>query len=194
MTEKHCLYCETLYVPYSRMATRQKTCGAPECVAKHKWAMEKHWLAERPERKEARNKKKREWAEKCDYSREYRLKHPEYTALNRAQSQERMKQRRELEAVLRQPVEYLECLRGVGGVMFANQELLAKSSDGEHSVPPYMFANQELLNRRLDGTLRYLKAQAMFANFKSIDADGGIGVKLAHGSDRDKPRRAGAQV
>lgn len=177
MAKNHCPYCGTQYIPYSRMATRQKTCGAAKCAAQHKWVTEKRWLAERPERKEARNKKKRAWAKKRDYSREYRLKHPEYTARNRAQSRERTKQRRELEAVLRRPVEYLERLRGSGKKMFANQVLLVKIPDGEHSVPPDMFANQVLLNRRLDGTLRYLKAQAMFANFKNIDGGGGIVAK-----------------
>jgi hypothetical protein len=61
--------------------------------------------------------------------------------------------------------------------MFANPELLAKTSDGEPGAPHCMFANQELLNRRLDGTLRYLKAQALFANFKNIDGGGGIVAK-----------------
>jgi hypothetical protein len=88
-----------------------------------------------------------------------------------------MKERRELAVLMEQPVKYLEGLRGSGGEMFANQELLAKISNGEQRAPPCMFANQELLNRRVDGTLRYLKAQAMFANFKSIDAADGVGVK-----------------
>lgn len=176
MNKKLCPYCGKLYIPYSRMATRQKTCVSPECVAKHKRIRDKRWWAAQASRR-ARNTKKRAWAKERDYWREYRAKHPEYVARNRAQSQERMKERRELEVLLRRPLEYLEGLRGSGEAMFANQELLTKIPDGEDSASRGMFANQELLNQRLDGTLRYLQAQALFANFKSIDGSGGIAVK-----------------
>lgn len=166
MIEKDCQYCGTPYIPSGRMAKRQKVCGAPVCVAKHKRAMDRRWWAARPERRRRRNEKKCTWANKRGYWREYRANHPEYAARNRVQSRERMKERRELEVLMKRPVKYLEGLRGPGGEMFANQELLAKIPDGEPHAPPCMFANQELLNRRIDGTLRYLKAQAMFANFK----------------------------
>jgi len=176
MTEKRCLYCETLYVPYGRQAKRQKVCGAAECVAKHKRALARRWWAARPERRQARNEKKRIWANKCDYWREYRTQNAAYTSRNRSQSRTRMQERRELEAVLRRPVEYLDGLKAPGGQMFANQDLLAKNIEEEPGATR-MFANQDLLNQRLDGTLRYLKAQAVFANFRSIDGGGVSKVK-----------------
>lgn len=176
MTEKCCLYCGKLYIPYGRLAKRQKVCGAAECVAKHKRAMSRRWWAARPGRRRIRNAKKRQWAEKCGYWREYRAQHPEYAARNREQSRKRQRERRALAAVLRRPVEYLEGLKAPGGRMFANQELLAETNDGEPGAAR-MFANQELLNQRLDGTLRYLKAQAVFANFRSLDGRGVSGVK-----------------
>lgn len=158
------------------MAKRQKVCGAPECVAKHKRAMDRRWWAARPERRRIRNAKKRQWAEKRGYWLEYRARHPEYAAKNREQSRKRLRERRALAAVLRRPVEYLDGLKAPGGQMFANQELLGKTSDGEPGAAR-MFANQELLNQRLDGTLRYLKAQAVFANFRSVDGGSSSGVK-----------------
>lgn len=177
MIEQDCQYCGTPYTPYGRMAKRQKVCGDPECVAKHKRAMDRRWWAASPERRRRRNEKKCTWANKRGYWREYRAKNPKYAARNRVQSRERMKERRALAVLMKRPVEYLEGLRGSGGEMFANQELLAKIPDGEQRAPPCMFANQELLNWRVDGTLRYLKAQAMFANFKSMDTGGSVGVK-----------------
>ena len=176
MTEKRCLYCGTLYIPYGRQFKRQKVCGAAECVAKHKRALARRWWAARPERRQARNEKKRIWANKCDYWRKYRAQNADYTSRNRSQSRTRMQEWRELEAVLHRPVEYLNGLKAPGGQMFANQDLLAKNHDEEPGATR-MFANQDLLNRRLDGTLRYLKAQAMFANFRVLDRTGGAGVK-----------------
>ena len=176
MTEKCCLYCGKLYIPYGRLTKRQKVCGAAECVAKHKRAMDRRWWAARPERRQARNTKKRIWANKRSYWREYRAKNPDYASENRLKSCIRMKERREFAVMLRRPVEYLEGLKAPGGQMFANQELLGKTSDGEPGAAR-MFANQELLNQRLDGTLRYLKAQAVFANFRSLDGGGVPGVK-----------------
>jgi hypothetical protein len=176
MTEKRCIYCGTLYIPYGRQAKRQKVCGAAECVAKHKRALARRWWAARPERQQARNAKKRIWANKCDYWREHRAQNTAYTSRNRSQSRIRMQERRELKAVLHRPVEYLDRLKAAGGQMFANQDLLAKNYDGEPGATR-MFANQDLLNRRLDGALRYLKAQAVFANFKGMDGAGGTGVK-----------------
>lgn len=176
MTEKRCLYCKTLYIPYGRQAKRQKVCGAPECVAKHKRALARRWWAARPERRQALNAKKRVWANERDYWREYRARNPDYAAQNRLQSRIRMQERRGLEAVLRRPVAYLDGLKAPGGRMFANQDLLGKNYDGE-PAETRMFANQDLLNQRLDGALRYLKAQAVFANFKGMDSAGGAGVK-----------------
>ncbi|MEI6297101.1 MAG: hypothetical protein WCO84_05700 [bacterium] len=176
MTEIRCLYCGTVYIPYGRQLKRQKVCGAAECVAKHKRALARRWWAARPERRQALNKKKRIWANKRDYWREYRMKNPDYVTQNRIKSRIRIKERRALISMLRRPVAYLDGLKALGGQMFANQDLLAENHDVEPSAPR-MFANQDLLNERLDGTLLYLKAQALFANFKDIDGVGVGGVK-----------------
>lgn len=177
MPEKRCIYCGKLYTPYGRMAKRQKVCGAQECVAKHKRAMARRWWAARPGRRAPLNAKKRAWAVKCKYWAKYRDGHPGYTEQNRKQSRVRMKRRRELELLFRQPVAYLNSLLCAGGPMFANQELLAKTYDGAPAAPIGPFANQELLNLRLDGTLRYLVAQAMFANIRAVDVRCGVGIK-----------------
>ena len=176
MTEKRCLYCGKLYVPYGRQVKRQKVCGAAECVAKHKRELARRWWAARPGRQKARNEKKRQWAEKRGYWREYRTRNPEYTTQNRSDSRKRMTERRALACLLRRPAEYLDVLRVAGGQMFANQDLLAQTADVDEGADR-LFANQDILNRRLDGALRYLKAQAMFANFKNLDGSGGIVAK-----------------
>ncbi|OIO09340.1 MAG: hypothetical protein AUJ52_06595 [Elusimicrobia bacterium CG1_02_63_36] len=167
--KKRCLYCERKYEPYGRMAKRQKVCGDGDCVAKHKREMDRRWWARRPECRKARNGKKRAWAEGRGYWRENRAKNPEYVERNRLQSRERMRRRREMSRLLRDPAGYLAGLRAAGGKLFANQELLWISPDGRVKWSRRVFANQELLGHVFDGVLRYLAAQAMFANFKRGD-------------------------
>lgn len=169
---KRCLYCQRKYEPYGRMAKRQKVCGDAECVAKHKREMDRRWWARRPECRKARNGKKRAWAKSGDYWRKNRAKNPEYVDRNRRQSRERMRRRREMARLLWDPAGYLAGLRAAGGKLFANQELLGVSPDGRLQGSRRVFANQELLGRVFDEVLRYLAAQAVFANFKSGDRRG----------------------
>lgn len=167
--KKSCLYCEKEYEPYGRMAKRQKVCGDADCVAKHKREMDRRWWARRPECRQARNGKKRAWAKVRGYWRKNRAKNPKYVERNRRESRKRMRRRREMARLLQSPVEYLAGLRAAGGELFANQELLSPGPDGRARGSRRAFANQELLGRLFDGVLRYLAAQALFANFKRGD-------------------------
>ena len=175
--KKRCLYCGREYEPYGRMAKRQKVCGDADCIAKHKRAMDRHWWARRPECREARNGKKRSWAKERDYWRKNRGKNPHYVERNRRQSRARMRRRREMARLLRRPMDYLDALRASGGDLFANQELLGSEPDESGRRARRVFANQELLGRLFDGVLRYLAAQAMFANFRRGDRGARVEVQ-----------------
>ena len=115
MVHKRCLYCGRWYVPYARMATRQKCCGRAVCHRKHQRVMDRAWRQRDPAWQLARQAKVRVWAAACHYWLRYRAQHPGYVARDRRQSRARMRRRR----AARQD-----------GEMFAKQKLLIPSAVG----------------------------------------------------------------
>lgn len=97
----------------------------------------------------------RQWAAGYPtYWRSWRAAHPDYVERNRVQTRERQKASRlvfaKQDAIRRDPVGYLEGLRGPG-----------------------MFAKQDAMSRPVDGILTFLVDQALFAKQSGIDSTPG---------------------
>lgn len=146
--KKRCRVCRDWYRPDPRARKGQKVCAKPICRRERKRRADRQWRAGNPGYRD--KDKVRQWAAAYpDYWQNWRATHPDYVERNRKQSRQRMKASRLMfakqDAIRRDPVGYLEALRGPG-----------------------MFAKQDAMARPVDGILTFLAAREVFAKQKSI--------------------------
>lgn len=128
---KRCRICGAWYWPDARTAGLQKACEEPACRRERKRRADARWRSSNPGYRDPA--KVRRWAaEYPDYWRAWRAAHPDYVERNREQTRKRLEVSRlvfaKQDAINRDPVEYLEGLRGPG--MFAKQDAMAGPVDG----------------------------------------------------------------
>ena len=143
--KKRCRVCRDWYRPDPRNRGFQKVCGKPDCRRERKRQADRQWRATDPGYAASRKSKIRDWAKGYPgYWQHYRAAHPDYVQRNRDQTRERLKASRLMfakqDAIKRDPVGYLEDLRGPG-----------------------MFAKQDAMARPVDGILTFLVERALFA-------------------------------
>lgn len=82
---KRCPYCGRQYIPYSRTAKTQKSCGRAVCRKKRQREAYASWMARNPGYFRGRYVKVKCWlAARPGYQRGYRAAHPEYVAKDNA--------------------------------------------------------------------------------------------------------------
>ena len=152
--KKRCRVCREWFMPDARTARFQKVCPQAACRRERKRLADALWRAKNKDYDTVRQGKKRAWAAAYpNYWQCYRAAHPDYVERNRAKTRQRCKASRLVlanqDAINRDPVGYLEALRGPG-----------------------MFANQDAMARPIDGILTFLVRREGFANPNAI-APGG---------------------
>lgn len=135
--QKRCVFCGDAFTPNPR-TQHQIACVKPACRKKRKRQADATWRRNNRDWFEGRRAKVRQWAQAYpDYWRKSRASRPQY----REREKERMRQRRarvaKQDAIRRNPVGYLEGLRGLRRV--AKQDAIV----------------------RLDGIVDYLEAWAV---------------------------------
>lgn len=148
--QKRCRICGEWFMPDARTARFQKACSSASCRQERKRQADRGWRANNPGYRDA--VKMRQWAAQYPtYWRLWRAAHPDYVERNRMRTRERQKASRlvfaKQDAIRRDPVGYLEDLRGPG-----------------------MFAKQDAMSRPVDGILTFLIDQAVFAKQSDIDS------------------------
>lgn len=84
MKRKKCRYCQTSFIPDSRVGHRQKTCGNPACKKVLKAESNARWRKENPDCCQNDYPRVKQWLEEHpDYLNHYRQTHPEYVQRNR---------------------------------------------------------------------------------------------------------------
>lgn len=146
--KKHCLYCGVYFVPDPRTHNFQKACQRPQCRRERKRQVDRSWRKRNSEWFECRRPKVRQWAKDYPaYWKRYRASHHGYTRKNRAQSRQRMRQRRQLfakqDAIRCHPVGYLK--------------------DIQHIGQQKTFAKQDAIKLQVESILVFLMAREMFA-------------------------------
>lgn len=181
MALARCPYCGRWYAIHPRLWGRQKTCGDPECRAKHKAALNRQWWADHPEKQQARYAAVLERRRRERYWNKRRDKYPEYVQRNREQTKVRMRRlrarRKAVAEVLHDPVKYLEGLGAGCEEMFATQESIGAAARRGKGSRPTMFATQEPIAALAVGMWKYLQAQVMFATPEGVAQQGRIAVQ-----------------
>ena len=99
-----CIHCKKRFYPNPRLGVRQKTCGAEECLRKHRTLYQRCYRRDNPEvEKEIRKKIK--YKRLLGFWKTYRLTHFKSTERNRNLTRLRMKLRR---ACLQRKLDILE--------------------------------------------------------------------------------------
>lgn len=79
-----CPWCQTSFIPNTRLGKRQKSCGLPPCQKKQKDHSQRQWKSKN---KKLYQQGLKDWREQNGgYWKNYRLLNPEYTEINRKQS------------------------------------------------------------------------------------------------------------
>ncbi len=130
--KKRCSMCGRWYQPDKRTRQHQTCCRQARCRKKRKACANKSWRTRHPGYDKSRKLKKRDWAQKGHYWRQYRQTHPAY--VQRDNQRRRASRRRAKNA--------------------ANQDAMRKISVEQLvSIPrcePQNAANQALMDRRVD--------------------------------------------
>lgn len=150
--KKRCRICRGWFMPDARTARFQKVCGAALCRDERRRRANADWWAKNKDYDSTRQGKKRAWAQDYPhYWKTYRRGHSDYVAVNRKQTQARMKASR---------------------LVFANQDAIRKDPVGylQGLKPPGMFANQDTIGESVDGILTFLVQKERFANQDAIDS------------------------
>lgn len=146
--KKRCRVCRDWYRPDPRVHKDQTVCAKRACRRERKRRADRRWRAANPGYRD--KDKVCQWAAGYpDYWQHWRAHHPAYVERNRGQTRQRMKTSRlvfaKQDAIRRDPVGYLEGLRGPG-----------------------MFAKQDAMARPVDGILTFLAVREVFAKPKPI--------------------------
>lgn len=176
MAQPRCPYCGTWFTPWPGKGPRQVTCGSEACQRAHKAALNRQWLTDNPDDREARYKKVLDRRREEGYWRKHRADDPDYVERNRDQTRERMRAlrawRKEEAQVLKEPLQFLDGLRVSAEGLFATQELAprkdAVKSEGTRARPT-MFATRELAAGLSVGLWRYLRVRERFATQEDLD-------------------------
>lgn len=149
-SKKRCSICSRWYRPDKRTQQHQTCCRKASCRKKRKARANKSWRTRHPGYDQSRKLKKRDWAQKNDYWRRYRHKHPAYCDRD---NRRRKASRNRLQNA-------------------ANQDAIRKISvDKLKSIPPCepeYAANQDMMDRRVDKLVNYLLWKEHAANQNSM--------------------------
>jgi len=145
---KECERCGEAFKTHARIGKRQRVCSQSACLEWREKESKRAWIRGNREYYTGTVGRR-----DPGYWKGYRERHPESEERNRAQTRERMRQRRALfatqDSIRQDPVGYLEGLRGVE-----------------------MFATQDSILGCIDGILTYLRTPGVFATQDSIDKAG----------------------
>ena len=94
MNKRRCAGCRRLFRPRPQ-SPQQQFCSAPDCQRERRRRWQRARRRSDPDYRENQARAQRRWREAHpDYWREYRKRHPGYTAENRARQRERDRHRR----------------------------------------------------------------------------------------------------